>query len=92
MQTNIHEHAQIALGLEGEPVAEVVGAGPATGMDPLEAGAYVVDGIRNNRLYILSHPEIAGVLEERHHGITAALSKATPRGEQGRGGGSDAKL
>jgi hypothetical protein len=28
-------------------------------MDPLEAGERVVNGVRNNDLYILSHPETA---------------------------------
>jgi NAD(P)-dependent dehydrogenase (short-subunit alcohol dehydrogenase family) len=79
VRTNIREHALHAPGFVGEPTAEAEAEGePAIGMDPLEAGAYVVDGIRHNRLYILSHPEIAGVLEERHNGIMAALSTATP--------------
>jgi NADP-dependent 3-hydroxy acid dehydrogenase YdfG len=79
VRTNIREHALHARGFGVDPTAEAEAEGePAIGMDPLEAGAYVVDGIRHNRLYILSHPEIAGVLEERHNGIMAALSTATP--------------
>jgi len=34
-------------------------------MDPLEAGRQVLAGIRRNDLYILSHPEFAGVARER---------------------------
>lgn len=42
-------------------------------MDPLEAGRITLDGIRHNDLFILSHPEFARVLHERHEAIEAAM-------------------
>lgn len=41
-------------------------------MDPLEAGQITLDGIRHNDLFILSHPEFARALHERHEAIEAA--------------------
>jgi NAD(P)-dependent dehydrogenase (short-subunit alcohol dehydrogenase family) len=43
------------------------------GMDPREAGEYVVRGIRENCLYILSHPEYAQGLRDRFEAILASM-------------------
>jgi NAD(P)-dependent dehydrogenase (short-subunit alcohol dehydrogenase family) len=48
------------------------------GMDPLEAARIVLDGIRNNDLYILTHANLATVLHERHEAIEAAVPGAAP--------------
>lgn len=37
----------------------------AAAMDPMEAGRQVLEGIRRNDLYILTHPEFAPVVRER---------------------------
>jgi len=37
----------------------------ASAMDPIEAAEYVLDGIRRNDLYILSHPEFKPMVQER---------------------------
>ncbi len=37
----------------------------ASAMDPLEAGRQVLEGIRRNDLYILSHPEFIPVVRQR---------------------------
>ena len=42
-------------------------------MDAVQAGRYVLDGIRNNVLYILSHPEFRDVLLARNAALIAAL-------------------
>ena len=42
-------------------------------MDAVTAARYVLEGIRENRLYILSHPEFRDVLAARHAAILAAL-------------------
>jgi len=42
-------------------------------MDALEAGRYVLDGIRNNVLYILSHPEFRDVMLARNAALISAL-------------------
>lgn len=51
---------------------------PGPGMDPLEAGEYVLRGIQNNDLYIISHPEYASGIEERHEAIMASVPEAPP--------------
>jgi len=38
-----------------------------------EVGAYVLEGVRRNQLYILTHPEIRPVLEARAAALLAAL-------------------
>jgi NAD(P)-dependent dehydrogenase (short-subunit alcohol dehydrogenase family) len=43
------------------------------GMDPSEAGEFVVRGIRENRLYILSHPEYAQGVRERFEAILGSM-------------------
>lgn len=47
------------------------------GMSPLEVGERVLRGIRNNDLYILSHPEYEEGIRERYEAILASV----PRGE-----------
>ncbi len=47
------------------------------GMDPLEAGQRVLRGVRNNDLFILSHPEFREGLQERFEAILASV----PEGE-----------
>ena len=48
--------------------------GPApSGMDPLEAGRCVIEGIRNNDLFIFSHPEFKQGIQERFDSIIASI-------------------
>jgi len=47
------------------------------GMDPLEAGERVLNGIRNNDLFILSHPEFKAGMQERFDAILASLPNET---------------
>jgi len=42
-------------------------------MDAVDAGRYVLRGIRNNDLYIFSHPEFREVLTARSHALLGAL-------------------
>jgi len=55
---------------EGGPV-DLMGVA----MEPLEAGRLVLEGIRRNDLYILSHPEFAPMVRERGELINASFSK-----------------
>jgi NAD(P)-dependent dehydrogenase (short-subunit alcohol dehydrogenase family) len=48
----------------------------SAGMDALEAGELVLHGIRNNDLYILTHPEFEREMRERHEALMASI----PRG------------
>ncbi len=43
--------------------------GPPPGMDPLEAGERVLNGVLNNDLFILSHPEFKAGMQERFDAI-----------------------
>jgi hypothetical protein len=47
----------------------------AVAMDPLEAGRLVLEGIRRNDLYILTHPEFAPAVRERVKLLLASFSK-----------------
>ncbi len=50
-------------------------------MSPLEAGERVVNGIRNNDLFILTHPEFKDGMEERFNSIlTSVPDEAFPPG------------
>lgn len=52
---------------------------PNVGMDPLEAGERVLNGIVNNDLFILSHPEFKPGIQERFDAIMASTpSVETP--------------
>ena len=61
-------------------------AGPVKGsisftdawMEPEEAGRRILEGVRTNRLYILSHPELRGAIQERHDAIDAAWPNEEP--------------
>ena len=44
-----------------------------TALTGTEVGAYVLEGVRRNQLYILTHPEIRPVLEARAAALLAAL-------------------
>ena len=44
------------------------------GMDPLDAGRQVLAGVRNNDLFILSHPEFRDGLQERFEAILASVA------------------
>jgi len=48
-----------------------------TALTGAEVGAYVVEGVRRNDLYILTHPEIRPVLEARAAALLAALPRET---------------
>jgi len=43
-------------------------------MEPEEAGRRILEGVRENRLYILSHPELRNAIRERHDAIDASWS------------------
>ena len=47
-----------------------------TGMDPAEVARRVVAAIRNDELYVFTHPEMRGAVEERFQAILAAFDRA----------------
>jgi hypothetical protein len=46
---------------------------PPAGMDPLEAGQCVLEGVRNNDLFIFSHPEFKEGMRERFDAVLASV-------------------
>ena len=44
-------------------------------MDPLEAGERVLNGVLNNDLFILTHPEFKAGMAERYDAIMASTPK-----------------
>jgi NAD(P)-dependent dehydrogenase (short-subunit alcohol dehydrogenase family) len=53
-------------------------------MSPTEAGQRVLQGIRNNDLYILSHPEYEQAIRERYEALLASIPRNEPPVSQGR--------
>jgi NAD(P)-dependent dehydrogenase (short-subunit alcohol dehydrogenase family) len=49
-----------------------LGEAPA-GMDPLEAGERVLNGVRSNDLFILTHPEFKAGIMQRHDALIASI-------------------
>jgi len=47
-----------------------------TGMDPAEVARRIVAAIRNDELYVFTHPEMRGAVEERFQAILAAFDRA----------------
>ena len=68
----------------GVSTDNIVSADPTAGtaslmMDPLEAGERVLNGVRNNDLFIFSHPEFKPGMQERFDAILASVpSEAFP--------------
>lgn len=54
----------------------------ASGIDPDDVAAQVVDAIRNDELYIFTHPEMRVELERRLSAIMAAMDKAELRSKK----------
>jgi hypothetical protein len=44
-------------------------------MDAVEAGGHVLRGIKDNQLFIISHPEYRNVLRARHAKIEASITQ-----------------
>jgi NAD(P)-dependent dehydrogenase (short-subunit alcohol dehydrogenase family) len=51
-----------------------------SGLDPSEVAARVLTAIRNDELYVFTHPEMRAEVEERFAGILAAMGKAAVAG------------
>lgn len=61
-------------GLRDAPPVDLM----ADAMDPLEAGQKVLEGVRNNDLYILSHAEFAPYVRERAEAMEASWTRDVP--------------
>lgn len=78
VRTNIHEHLLTVPWQPDERQAAAIEERVSAGMDPREAGEYVVRGIIDNRLFIFSHPEIEPILRQRYEAMQAALPRVSP--------------
>jgi NAD(P)-dependent dehydrogenase (short-subunit alcohol dehydrogenase family) len=70
----VKRHVGPPPGLEGAPPVDLM----ADAMDPLVAGEKVLEGVRNNDLYILSHGEFAPYVRERWEAMDASWSRDPP--------------
>jgi NAD(P)-dependent dehydrogenase (short-subunit alcohol dehydrogenase family) len=61
---------------QGAITNEQIAAFLAGGMDPAMVAARVIEAVRDDELYIFTHPEYKAPLEERFHNILAAMDKA----------------
>jgi NAD(P)-dependent dehydrogenase (short-subunit alcohol dehydrogenase family) len=57
----------------GEPPKEGEPSFMDVAMEAVTAGRYVLEGIKNNQLFILSHPEFRDVLRARHSKIESSI-------------------
>jgi NAD(P)-dependent dehydrogenase (short-subunit alcohol dehydrogenase family) len=61
-------------------VADSVGADAAEVIDPAVVARAVVEGVRADDLYIITHPRCRSLLEQRHAQLMAACDAAESRG------------
>lgn len=70
--------SRITFSATGNPTAEEEAAMQQvidSGLDPAVVGDMVVDAIRNDDLYIFTHPEIRSAIEQRMSGMQAAFDR-----------------
>jgi NAD(P)-dependent dehydrogenase (short-subunit alcohol dehydrogenase family) len=65
-----------ADGSKGVSTESAPGLG-VNGMDPLEAGEWVLRGIRANNMFILSHPEFEQGIKDRNEALLASIPRVT---------------
>jgi NAD(P)-dependent dehydrogenase (short-subunit alcohol dehydrogenase family) len=70
--TNIGTSVFSPGGVSTDNILSEAGNVPAGSMDPLEAGERVLNGVVNNDLFILTHPEFAPGMKERFDAILAS--------------------
>jgi NAD(P)-dependent dehydrogenase (short-subunit alcohol dehydrogenase family) len=63
-------------GTWGSEIAAHVGERIQSGLDPSDVAARVLTAIRNDDLYVFTHPEMRVAAEERFAAILAAMEKA----------------
>ncbi|MEO6186853.1 MAG: SDR family oxidoreductase [Steroidobacteraceae bacterium] len=72
MGTNIGTSAYTPGGVSTDNLGSAEGTA-ALMMDPIEAGERVLNGVRNNDLFILTHPEFKPGMKERFDAILASV-------------------
>ena len=56
-------------------IQKAITSGEGPGMGPLEAGQLVLRGMRNNDIYILTHPEFEQVMRDRNEALIASIPR-----------------
>jgi NAD(P)-dependent dehydrogenase (short-subunit alcohol dehydrogenase family) len=54
---------------------DIITPGMAVGMDPIDVGRHAVRGVRENALYVFTHPEFEPLIAERFQKVLAALAR-----------------
>lgn len=63
---------------EIDPVSESFATAQQHGMDPLDLAGAVLDAVRDNKPYIIGHPEFVEEMEEQHRELMAAIRNDLP--------------
>jgi short-subunit dehydrogenase len=63
---------------------DLIVPGMAEGMEPLEVGRRTLSGIRENALYVFTHPEFKPIFEQRFAKVLEALDRGTEPPKQPR--------
>ena len=58
------------------PQAQRIAEALRSGLDPKQVGERVLNAIRNNELYVFTHPELRAGVDQRHANISAAFDRA----------------
>ena len=55
---------------------DIITPGMAEGMDPIDVGRHALRGVRENALYVFTHPEFQPLIADRFAKVIAALERA----------------
>jgi NAD(P)-dependent dehydrogenase (short-subunit alcohol dehydrogenase family) len=77
-QTRPEQLARSGYSINEEQLVRLKKVHDEIGMDPLEVGRKVLAAIRENRLYIFTHPEFAEEISRRSEALLAALPDEAP--------------
>ena len=54
---------------------DIITPGMAEGMDPIDVGRHALRGVRENALYVFTHPEFQPLIADRFAKVIAALER-----------------
>jgi NAD(P)-dependent dehydrogenase (short-subunit alcohol dehydrogenase family) len=82
VRTHIYEHADLRPERYANAIqaplppgfSEQLRAANDCGMDPAEVASHVIDAIRANRLYVITHPELRQPIEQRYRAMLASVA------------------
>lgn len=66
---------RFSAGAEAQAQERLMRSDPERAMDPFEAGRLVLRGMRNNDLYVLTHPEFEPVMQARNDALIASIPR-----------------